>query len=182
MLKYLSILIFSAIGSISNRIRGGGVINIKGNKLLNDLIFGISVLIFNWLITKDFNFRLAVFAGLAMGIGRSFAWGSYIGAIVSGEAKPRGDVQKIDDLFNWLLNQPRLWGVFTLGARGLLWTVPLGLAFNNLLIMPVGAAMGIVYWLAYITCNALKLKNAWELGEWYWGFVLWGSVAALCLY
>lgn len=53
---------------------------------------------------------------------------------------------------------------------------------TSFLIFPVGLLMGSAYLLAMEICQRIPgmvRGNGWQVGEYFWGFILWGSLAYL---
>jgi hypothetical protein len=53
---------------------------------------------------------------------------------------------------------------------------------ESFLIFPVGLLMGSAYLLAMEICQRIPgmvRGNGWQIGEYFWGFILWGSLAYL---
>jgi len=197
------------IGSVINRVRGGGLTNLSWDmnwtndkkesptksigKHLNDLVFAG---IFSYLITFAFNKEYIwsfIILFFAMWIGRSFGWGTYINGIIERKVLPEEEIKWIDKLLLSNTNYPLLRNTAALSLRGLIWTSCLtaGFAIINLFnpipfsifVLPlVGLLMGTTYFLTMEICERHDKKyrgNGWSLGEWFWGFILWGACAYL---
>jgi hypothetical protein len=166
------ILSFSLAGAISNRIRGGALLN-GGNDTFNSLIFGLLLGLFSM------NVILGVLAAVGMHLGSSFGWGRYIGATAGWEKEKLEEVWFIDFLIKPFKNNMRTWGFLGLSLRGFVWglcLVPCILfAKGNLVFLLVPASlMG----LCYLITTKLQGPHGWESGEILYGAVLWAGVIA----
>ena len=108
--------------------------------------------------------------------------------------KNRKDAIIADGIFFGLSDWPVLAGFIALSFRGLMWTSLLAISlilialchviidFESLLIIPIGLLMGSAYLLAMEICQRIPgmvRGNGWQIGEYFWGFILWGSLAYL---
>lgn len=186
----LQLIAISLVGAFLNRIRGGLRIpgtNIKFplNKLWQPVFYGLSMGVFCWYWNLGINCYLFGFVNaLCMYIGQQvFGWGNYVGELTNGAKSERDEAEMIDELIVHI-SSPRVYGFAGLSLRGLIWTFFLGLPLYNIPFMLSGASMGVCYCLAELTMQAFKKdvgKNSWNLGEWYFGFVLWLSWAYFVL-
>ena len=195
------ILYIAFLGAVMNKIRGGTLTNIFHRdipfvKIFNDLVFAS---IFTYIVNGGFVYRsetkcifIALFLGML--IGRSKGWGCYIGGMIFYRVYPEEEVKWIDRLVMNNNNHPVIRNCIALSLRGLMWTVPLAIAFwiCSLLgfyiaptffgIIPLGLLMGPVYLFTIELCERVLTKNrvdGWQWGELFWGFILWGGCALM---
>lgn len=203
------ILSIAITGMIMNRVRGGGLTVLSWNmnwtrrgvekptksigKIGNDLVFAW---IFSLLLIDGFDryFYLS-FAILffAMWIGRSFGWGTYIGGMIEKKVTYEEEIVWIDKLILNKSNYPVARNAIALSFRGLMWTVSLVAGFllidtfaevpkQILYLTPVGFLMGLCYYLTIKFADRHEFiirGKGWSLGEYLWGFVLWGCCGYL---
>lgn len=185
-------LIYSLIGALTFRIRGGLRIPFTDKKFpLNKWWFAIWFACVS-IILKGWDWQLFATCLIAGYMSTAFSgWGSYIGALYTGKISEtdKDDLNITDFVQNtWfpkILHKDykehgKLYGFWCLTFRGGLTTFILGLAVNSVLYCATGLLQGIVYWLGGWTCRHIydDGKNGWKISEWYWGFVL---VLTLCL-
>jgi hypothetical protein len=191
----MTILLF-LLGGIVNRIRGGWLYDIlhKYNinylcpyvKQFNDFVFAIT---FSYLLGNHLNNKgLIEFAILyvSMWSGRSLGWGIYINGMIEKRVIKEEEIKIIDKIFLSKSNYPVLRNCLALSARGLIWTncflmgfVSLDCIFyfkTGLLLQILGLLMGPIYLLSMEICQRIPgfiRGNGWQLGEFFWGSVLW---------
>lgn len=198
-------------GLIMNRIRGGGLTVLSWDmnwtnrgkekptksigKILNDVVFGF---LFSLLLIDGFNsdfFFSFVILFFAMWIGRSFGWGTYIGGMIEKRVSYEEEIVWIDKLILNKSNYPVARNAIALSLRGLMWTVSLVAGFflvdvfaqvpkQIVYLSPVGLLMGLCYYLTIKFADRhefLIRGKGWSLGEFLWGFVLWGFCAFFIL-
>lgn len=196
-------------GLLMNRIRGGGLtvfswdmnwtregdssFTKSAGKIGNDLVFALlfSAFLFSE-IGVPFLLSVAILF-LAMWGGRSVGWGTYIGGMIDKKVSGDKEVEIIDKLVLGKTDHPVLRNTAALSLRGLFWSFCLVIGFalvsfiayiplTFLLILPIGLLMGPIYLLAMTICerhqDAIR-GFGWSIGEYLWGFVLWGSCATL---
>lgn len=200
-------LVFSLIGAIANRVRGGGIndrlvklewidsVDDFQNKLVHDIIFA---LIFSSIAPIAFVWQFFwVFACLflTMWAGRSVGWGVYIDGIIAAKKPEQGEVKIIDELVFSKTNHPVLRHTIALSLRGLFWTACLAVGFA-LSYLPsgipcpwgkislIGLLMGITYLCTARICQFITRKTGFKLPEWgasemVWGFIMWGLIYAI---
>ena len=186
----ITALIFTLLGALTFRIRGGLRIPHTDKKFpLNKWWFAVffalgACFLKGWHIDLGLTCLIAGYMCTAIS-----GWGSYIGALYSGKVSDDKDDLNItafvqDEVFGKILKKDykeygKLYGFITLSLRGGLTTFLLGLALNSVPYMFVGLLQGTVYWLGGWTCRHVydDGKNGWKISEWYWGAVL-----GLCLY
>ncbi len=125
--------------------------------------------------------------------GSSWGWGGYINAMISSEVDfKRTDAPIADDIFFYLIKKPVFAGWAAMSVRGFMWTSCIAISFillkafgvevsNQVFwIAPVGLSMGTCYLVSMEICQRLpymKRGNGWQIGEYVFGAVLWGSLA-----
>lgn len=172
--------VFILLGAFLNRIRGG-LFDIPLNKIYFPIYLSILAYFY-----YNLNIEGLVSVFLAGYIGQQIiGWGAYIGSLTVG-AKPSVENEMIDEIINALritidgrtyhvINAPRVWGFCGLFLRGLVWTIPLGLAVNSLKVMLCGGLMPVCYLIPTIILyktKYAKTKTAWNIGEYLWGACL----------
>lgn len=186
----ITALIFTLLGALTFRIRGGLRIPHTDKKFpLNKWWFAVFVAL-GACFLKGLHIDLGLTCLIAGYMCTAISgWGSYIGALYSGKVSDDKDDLNItafvqDEVFGKILKKDykeygKLYGFITLSLRGGLTTFLLGLALNSVAYMFVGLLQGTVYWLGGWTCRHVydDGKNGWKISEWYWGAVL-----GLCLY
>lgn len=179
------ILLYSLIGALTFRIRGGLRIYKDYKYPLCKWWFAVWIAILAYLL-KGLDIKTIITAFIAGKMCTSISgWGTYIGALLVGgkiSDTDKDDLNITDfvqnKVFRWLKkdykDNPKLYGFLTLSLRGGLTSFILGLAFNAPLFLPVGLLQGCVYWLGGWTCRHIydDKKYGWKISEWYWGFVL----------
>ena len=200
----LSFILFSTVGAVVNRVRGGlwedrlerkvGNKVIGFNKILNDVVFG---LLFTILVCGEY---LGSAAGIpiytlnsdawwvyplshgVMWLGRAPGWGGYIGGLID-KVPNRPETKFIDNLVARFDDDYIKRNTIALSIRGLFWgfclTLPL-LATGFFIPWPLlaGLLMGPAY-LATAFCAewfAKKRGLGWPWGEYLYGAILWFSV------
>lgn len=181
----ITALIYSLLGALTFRIRGGLRIPYTDKKFpLNKWWFAIffalgACYLKGWHIDLGLTCLIAGYMCTAIS-----GWGSYIGALYSGKVSDDKDDLNItafvqDEVFGKILKKDykeygKLYGFITLSLRGGLTTFLLGLALNSVPYMFVGLLQGAVYWLGGWTCRHVydDGKNGWKISEWYWGMIL----------
>jgi len=141
--------------------------------------------------------KVGCFLLLSVGMlaGSCMGWGNYINAMIDGTIdKNRKDSIIADGIFFGLCDWPVLAGFIALSFRGLMWTSLLIISLfvialsdilissESFLIFPIGFLMGSAYLLAMEICQRIPgmvRGNGWQVGEYFWGFILWGSLAYL---
>jgi hypothetical protein len=196
------LILIALIGGVMNKIRGGILTDIYWSfgkligkqwkkevpfvKTFNDLIFaGVFICIVkgNFLYISDLSYKdFGIFFTLffSMFVGRSWGWGNYIGGIIFRRIYDQPEVKWIDKLIMNNNNYPVLRSVVALSLRGFMWTSSIAIGFyiigGNWLIAFIGLFMGPVYWLLTEICDKFSERfNGWTWGEFWWGFILWGS-------
>lgn len=168
------LVLFALLGAFLNRVRGGLFKWLPCNKVFYFLLFSvIAGLYSSWNITLCICVAIAVFTGQ-----QCCGWGKYIGALTTGYVNPdEVEVYEIDKLCERFINCPRFYGFITLGLRGIIWTLLIGLAINNIWYMISGALMPVCYsipTLLLLKTKHNKDKTAWNIGEWIWGGIMTG--------
>lgn len=182
----ITALIYSLLGALTFRIRGGLRIPHTDKKFpLNKWWFAVffalgACYLKGWHIDLGLTCLIAGYMCTAIS-----GWGSYIGALYSGNiSKDDKDDLNItafvqDVWFPKVLKKDykkhgKLYGFWCLTFRGGLTTFILGLALNSVLYCCIGLLQGAVYWLGGWTCRHIYNdgKNGWKISEWYWGAVL----------
>ena len=109
------VLIAAFIGSIFNRIRGGGLTNLAWklnwahegdetfwksfSKIINDVVFGLFfTLALNEFSFSNFSFTTFFIIYGMMFLGRAPGWGSYIGGMIDKEVKGEKEIEQIDEI------------------------------------------------------------------------------------
>lgn len=153
----MTILLFSLLGALINRIRGGFATDLyaeylvsKGltfkkaieeaektvktaSKHLNHLVFAVAFATLFLCSGYYHTFWTLILLSLGMLSGSSFGWGNYIEAMISNKVDyDRTDAPVSDWVFFKLAHKPILAGCFALSVRGLLWTSCLGIALTIL--------------------------------------------------
>lgn len=163
------------------------------SKQLHAIVFG---LLFAETICSELSLQylicaIILYAGMIAGA--SFGWGNYMEAMISGKADMnRTDAPIADEVFFNLARKPVLAGWTALTIRGLMWTACIAaslviihsavasMPLKAFLILPVGLSMGSVYLLSMEICQRIKgliRGNGWQLGEFTFGAIIWGSMA-----
>jgi len=203
------ILYTAFLGALMNKIRGGILTDLMWSvgrlfgkdwtksevpltKTLNDLVFAgafTCVISGGSVYTLDALYMfIALF--LSMMIGNRFGWGSYINGMFQDKIgiDIRKQISWIDNLVFPSKSHPDLRNCLALSLRGLMWTLPLTIAFwicsllgfyiapTFVWIFPLGLLMGFVY---LFTTNEIIEHSGWAWGEILWGYILWGACAAL---
>jgi hypothetical protein len=125
--------------------------------------------------------------------GSSWGWGAYINAMIDGKVDfDRTDAPIADNVFFYLIKKPVLAGWAALSVRGFMWTICISSSLVILesigintpsagfLIAPVGLLMGSCYLISMEICQRIPFMirgNGWQIGEYVFGAVLWGSLA-----
>lgn len=200
MLTTIVTFLYTVLGAIMNRVRGGAFtdyVKKKGwfieearvkslSKIANDVVFA---LVFAVLIGKFSLFFIFVLY-LAMLGGRCLGWGRYIGSIIRKETDPYDDAE-LPLVDRYLLNtsdQPVFRNTLALSIRGAIWGTSLAAGFIvatgqfwYLLLIPISALMGLTYLISVETCEMLKNNrdSGWQMGEMFYGSILWGSTALI---
>lgn len=161
----------------------------QGNHILFSVVFTASLHIQDW--------RLALLSLLVLYIGMfggaAPGWGTYINGMINREIRDEEEISFIDKLvLTGKADHPVLRNTIALSLRGVMWTACLAVAFFILSlfdiaspylifgILPVGLLMGPTYLLAMEICQRITTRgNGWQIGEYFWGFVLWGCIAIL---
>lgn len=161
----------------------------QGNHILFALLYTTQLYVSPWYLVGLSSVLL--YAGMYGGA--SMGWGTYINGMISREIRDEKEITVIDSLvLKGKTDHPVLRNTVALSLRGLLWTICLSVAFSLVSIftkvsallifgiLPVGLLMGPTYLLAMEICQRITFRgNGWQVGEYFWGFVLWGSVAIL---
>ena len=181
-----SIIILTLYGALVNRIRGGlelpGLGELPLNKLWQPLTYGLPMANFasSYCPEAVSPITYAVLNCLTMYLGQQICgWGTYIGELTTGQQSSREECPAIDELIK-NISSPRVYGFCGLCLRGLVWTFLIGLPLYSIPLMLSGLLMGPAYLIATLICQALNCaegKNAWNLGEWVWGGLLWFCIA-----
>ncbi len=124
--------------------------------------------------------------------GSSWGWGGYIDSAIEKKIDHnRDDVKLLDKWFRGN-DEPVLSGWAAMSVRGFMWTGCIAISFilmkafgvvvpNKVFwIAPVGLSMGTCYLVSMEICQRLpymKRGNGWQIGEYVFGAVLWGSLA-----
>lgn len=196
-------LLVALLGAFWNRARGGifsVIFNLEGEdvgkydwigRYGNALLFGGLY----YYVTSAWLAGLAGFGGMMLGA--SFGWGKYVGGIVQGfYDQNEEEIKWIDNLVMSVYNYPTRRSIAALSLRGLIWSFSIVavlygfdiahyyiqgdftyLDLSLLYFVPVGLTMGIVYYLASRVGRLFgeDAKGQWKLGEYAFGFVLWGA-------
>ncbi len=123
--------------------------------------------------------------------GSSWGWGGYIDSAVEKKIDHnRDDVKLLDKWFRGN-DEPVLSGWAAMSVRGFMWTGCIAISFilmkafgvavpnKVFLIAPVGLSMGTCYLVSMEICQRLpymKRGNGWQVGEYVFGAVVWGSL------
>lgn len=201
----MNILLIAFLGSFLNRVRGGWLtitmwkLNIANygdetfyksfGKVINDIIYG---LLFSYILIGSIQYSVFFILYFSMLLGRSPGWGVYIGGIINRKVKKEEEIEWIDEIILNKSNFPALRNSIALSLRGFMWSssllfgVSLIAAYEYIIlpskfiyIMPLGLTMGLIYWLACIISEKTSKGRGWgwSLGEYLFGFILWGGVA-----
>ena len=181
---WIWVLIFSALGALLNRIRGGGWNDLSGKKLWYPLFLGSIGLFFGlpW-------WSVLVLAPLWYLGQQIYGWGSYFGCAIYGV---EGDIDEDCKWINKLCwkweeaDRHFLYGITTLWCRGIVWNLPpvLGLQFllggrwDQLVftfITPMLFGLGTYCMGRLFGCGTGEgqdcSKTAWNWSEVLWGFI-----------
>jgi len=143
----INTIISSALGSITNRIRGGGfhylfrrygIDSLFGGKNFHDAVFALwfGVLFgttYDGFIdgtpsyTVDLNWLVVAILFGTMWLGRAPGWGAYIGGIIDKKVKQEKEIEQIDEFILHKTDKPVLRNVIALSLRGAMWTGALAL-------------------------------------------------------
>lgn len=164
-------------------------------KHIHHLVFALVFTLIISPVTTSQRIDCFLLLSVAMLAGSCMGWGNYINAMIDGTVdKNRKDAIIADGIFFALSDRPVLAGFFALSFRGLMWTSLLIISLfmialflipisgKSFLIFPVGLLMGSAYLLAMEICQRIPgmvRGNGWQIGEYFWGFILWGSLAYL---
>lgn len=175
------LLMYAVLGSVMNRIRGGlldtPLLDFNRyprirtiSKISNDVVFGLSCYLVSGSVL------IGIVGAMTMMLGRSWGWGSYVGAIDTGVNSGGEEVKWIDAITMKGSNHMRLRGVAALSLRGAMWTslIASGLSVVTLnlgmmWIAPIGLLMGVCY---YIGSRIYK-GYIFECGEALFGAIMW---------
>lgn len=203
----ITALIFTLLGALTFRIRGGLRIPHTDKKFpLNKWWFAVFLALATCFL-RGWSVNTFVVMLIAARLSTQlYGWGEYVSCVLGGsEPYPeRSDCDLVDSIvdslritinardikiwkftlyipqINWKLSDyPVAWGFVGLSLRGLILSFIIGLALNSIPFMLCGLAMGTVYWLGGYTCRHIYNddKSGWKISEWYWGAVL-----GFCLY
>lgn len=164
-------------------------------KHIHHLVFALVFTLIISPVTTSQKVDCFLLLSVGMLAGSCMGWGNYINAMIDGTInKNRKDAIIADGIFFGLSGWPVLAGFIALSFRGLMWTSLLGISlilialchviidFESFLIIPIGLLMGLAYLLAMEICQRIPgmvRGNGWQIGEYFWGFILWGSLAYL---
>ena len=172
-MEIMILILIMIFGAFINAARGGLISSWAGKPNSYDWVgrFGQAIAygVLLWFLLGSLT--VSILACVGMFLGSTFAWGVYLHALYTGEImKQRVDIAWIDKVFPKDYENPKLWGVKCMTLRGLVWTfcivAPIAAFFPQALyLLPVGALMGVVYY----------LSRDWSRAEWVWGAVLWGA-------
>ena len=188
----ITALIYSLLGALTFRIRGGLRIPHTDKKFpLNKWWFAVFVALATCFL-RGWSVNTFVVMLIAARLSTQlYGCGEYISCVL-GDSKPypeRSDCDLVDDIVDnlkvtfhghtvKLSDYPVAWGWLGLSLRGLILTFIIGLALNSIPYMLCGFAMGTVYWLAG---KFNKLVDDGKCG-WKWAEIFFGGYLALCLY
>lgn len=124
--------------------------------------------------------------------GSSWGWGGYVTAKIDKKIDhDRDDVKLLDKWFRGN-DEPVLSGWAAMSVRGFMWTGCIAISFiimkafgvvvpNKVFwIAPVGLTMGTCYLVSMEICQRIPgmiRGNGWQIGEYVFGAVVWGSLA-----
>jgi len=161
-------------------------------KHLNHVVFAMVFLLPLDPIYQTQSLLCLVLLSAGMLGGSSWGWGGYISSAIDRKIDHnRDDVLLLDKWFRGN-DEPVLSGWAAMSLRGFMWTGCIALSFillkafgvevpNKVFwIAPVGLSMGTCYLVSMEICQRLpfmKRGNGWQIGEYVFGAVLWGSLA-----
>lgn len=172
-------ILAAILGAVFNRLRGGTPLFIKNLvgfdipmvRTLNAVAFGV------FLAVTQQSPWFFISGTLAMYVGQSLGWGSYIGAMIDRRITNPNEVVVIDLIIDPLFNKPWLWGFAGLTLRGLFWGAVVTLATLSAWPLLAGALMGVAYAVAIEGASLLgrNREKGWSGGEYIFGAILWVS-------
>lgn len=183
-LKILYFILIVGLSSLLWRIRGGlWKDKIPANKIWYSLFFtGLNSLFFPASMSSFLVGFIACYTSYQL-----YGWGSYIGALVTGnKINPETDkeCELIDNLLypchvsfkgntTYLYQYPRLFGFCGTTLTGLIITFLWGLYLSSLFLMLSGVAMGLCYWFGSLLNRYWpERKLGWGYGEFIFGTYL----------
>ena len=143
--------------------------------------------LYNW-TTETWIWTLLITCWIACRMSTQIAgWSKYVVAACMGKLKDPFEIEvyTIDRVVNslhitikgkviHLYDYPFLYGIVSMGMRGLLLTFIVGLCFRSVPYMLSGALLGVIYWLGGLTDRHIISdgKGGWNISEIYTGMYL----------
>lgn len=171
------------LGAFFNRLRGGMFPKLPFSKVIYDFAFAL----FFTMVLDPSNKLLFLSLFIASMAGRSLGWGAYIGNMIVKIDNGEEEIKFIDKIirdFKFPYHKPVIRNTAALSLRGLLWTMPIAIAFwfndfpASFWIGSIGLLMGPVYLAVIEACGTLlkDRHSGWKYSEYVWGAVLWGLI------
>lgn len=71
--------------------------------------------------------------------------------------------------------------ILSMGVRGLVLTVPVGITLGNIPLVLCGATMGLIYFIGKFLPKYMELDGTERMGNVNWGEYIFGAVLGLCI-